>query len=367
MKALAVGCFWFAPKGGIPKDRRSFNPNEFAQKIIQALERIESITNIEKFGNSEACSFRSIHVYPSEEVWTTVFANWIISFDIFIPSRLIKEYCILPTDSHEKFHIDVVFNMDLPVTYLSYDIARNEEETCKPSGAIVAVRKHLESKISNDPEIRFGIIGPTPFHADFIVDRVTDQVEPILVKERVKRDRGYLDLVFKVPESGDRALLNIIKEKNRDSSNYYKLVDLRNRSLSNSVNILATVEDMLSAPETQGPIASYKGYRTLGKEIDRISQTIIRERMQRVQLAKLITDSDRDNKMSVGTPLQRPFDELRDHDDALPWDDISDIIKLLEERRQKYISNAVAMLSGLLSGFAGAVLGSLLTYWLTQS
>ena len=65
-----------------------------------------------------------------------------------------------------------MYDNTMPVVYIHYSVdgRKNEARRLSQSTAIVYVRKYLEDKLNDHPTVEFQMLGPSPFHADILVD-----------------------------------------------------------------------------------------------------------------------------------------------------------------------------------------------------
>ena len=59
MKAIGVGCFWFAAVGGEPEDYKQFSPADHIANIQRALEGVENISNLRVVKKGDRYSVRA--------------------------------------------------------------------------------------------------------------------------------------------------------------------------------------------------------------------------------------------------------------------------------------------------------------------
>lgn len=90
-----------------------------------------------------------------------------------MPSRLQQKYSFnRAIPGVETFHVKLMYDNTMPVVYIHYSVdgRKNEARRLSQSTAIVYVRKYLEDKLNDHPTVEFQMLGPSPFHADILLD-----------------------------------------------------------------------------------------------------------------------------------------------------------------------------------------------------
>ena len=181
MKAVGIGCFWFAAKGGEPDDYDTFSPAEHLKSVELALEGVDSISNltVHRRGEDYYVSGDSFSEGDEEENFFPIIDRVTIQFDIFLPERVQEKHALgrFRDKGIENFHVKIVYNGGLPVTFIYYDVSGSESEChlYSPSTAVIFVREYLTEKLTNHAQIEFEFLGPSPFHADCFVVQSSDK------------------------------------------------------------------------------------------------------------------------------------------------------------------------------------------------
>ena len=92
----------------------------------------------------------------------------------------------------ENFAVEIDFSEPMPIAYVW--LGQGEDN---PSTAISVLWKHFKN--SEDDNIRFQMIGPSPFHADFFVSRNDKTKFDIRIEERL----GYDDVEITAPRNDE--------------------------------------------------------------------------------------------------------------------------------------------------------------------
>lgn len=104
-----------------------------------------------------------------------------------------------------------------------------------------------------------------------------------------------------------------------------------------------------------------------GTLIDEIFEAILRDRMNRLTLEEYVEDAkDKGDFRDDGILSKFIYDQASDISPA-PIDDVKEILRMFEDRRQSFIRNGTTVVSGLIGGILGAALTFLLTSYVGPS
>ena len=361
MRVFGIGCIYFGYDAQqIEPDY--LKPPQYLTDLKIRLEKIENISNVEISGaETPYSSIASIEDGDQEIVVPMPQGAARCGFDLYLPFR-VQEIVFEKCDV-ESIRVDVIFPYELLVAIISYEWP-DEEGDASPSMAVAIVRKYLRDKMC-DQIFKCGSIGPSPFHADFVVRE--SKFEDRFGIDDVSENRlGYASIELVCPIDHD--LVESITRSNLDSifSKYYRLSNLRIRGIKSQGVIYATTRELL---ENKGPPNFFKRWNHLRKQedaIDALNSEVFTESLIRLEMENALADAERSDIAGAGNPLDRFFLEYRSFASQDNWSKFSDIGKFFEERRQKYIGNVASIFSGVIGGLVGAIIGSLITYVLTQ-
>src|SRR5258708_1153461 len=129
MKAIGIGCFWFARRGGEPEDSDTFSAPDHIKAIKEALEGIDNISNVQIHTPRTSIGVNGSLYAEEEEVFFPIFSRASITFTIYIPERLIKKFQPgFSYDSVEQYAVHIIYGGAMPVTYVHYDMPGGEVE-----------------------------------------------------------------------------------------------------------------------------------------------------------------------------------------------------------------------------------------------
>lgn len=350
VKAFGIGCVYF----GIDACAEYPEPSEYIELVRDKLSKIDNVSNIEFFG-FEQNKYKSIREFQKNQktYFVPVFHGCKFSFDIYLPFRVqekIHERCDV-----ELIHVDFIYGYESPLMIASYDWP-SEEGDAKPSAAVVVLRKYLGNEIAEG--IICDCLGPSPFHANFLV--IEDHsVEMPCALDRSSARRGFSPIELRVPSG--MPLLQAIKQSDLDRqvSTFYALSELQGRMQHEHLLIAQSAQSLLNE-QNQKTLHKLKSWREKSKTVDSLNKSIFQETILRLEMNNIISSSDSSGVSGKMTPLNSYFSKFRFIANEDTWSKFSEVAKFFEERRQKVIGNAMALTAGIVGGVIGSIMTSLL-------
>jgi hypothetical protein len=181
---FGIGCLQFRPKDDLA---RFDSFNDYVSALDSSLRQIAAIQSleitsdntIENFSDGLPAPFPllSDSEYPTLSGSTGVILE--IKLRLAIPDRTQKQILdIFESARWKAFGVIDVFlsyQFDMPITVIYLDGVTHENES-SPSNGVVLVREFLKTELESNSNCKFTIdvMGPSPFHADFAVQRRTD-------------------------------------------------------------------------------------------------------------------------------------------------------------------------------------------------
>lgn len=348
---MGVGCLWFAaPENQLGDARQHF------QRVEEALGSIENITNLTISGADGDFGGTTVLIEDDAEHW---YPNvyWVrIKFDIFIPEKVQER--LNAKCGAERFGVYIENHYHLPVTYA---YASQGSSAFDGSTAIILLRRYLEEKLA-EASVKFGTIGPSPFHANFFTICGT---EDALIK--LQAGPGYTNYVFEYETTSSQGLREFADRYGDVLSLFYELHNLRRRSLRLQSSILSDTSTLIKQPEEAGRLSRIRRLLELGPKHDQISEAIFNDQLCRDHMANLLSEARERDYDQPYNDLESHFRELGRFQRETPYSGALDILKTSELRRQNFLSNTAILIAGLFGGVVGAILGSSLTYVLTTT
>ena len=143
-------------------------------------------------------------------------------------------------------------------------------------------------------------------------------------------------------------------------SAFYELVRYRNKALNYEVEIENKTRMLIAGSRSSGTNTLRRWFGS-GAVIDDIHQSILDQKMNSIAMARFISSRTRDEIIDDTSVIYLFFERVIRDETAIPTDDVKDILKMLEDRRQGYIRNGTTIVSGLIGGVLGATLTFLLS------
>ncbi|MCW1990685.1 hypothetical protein ACVJGC_008276 [Bradyrhizobium diazoefficiens] len=364
MKAVGVGSFWFAAKGGEPNDYDGFSPVDHLKSVQSALESIDSISNLKILGRGERLyvSGRSFSGGNEDENFFPLIGSVKIQFDIFLPERVQEKYSLGRGRDKgiETFHVKIAFERGLPAAFVYYDVTTSEADcgSYSPSTSVIIVREYLTEKLKDHQEIEFQFLGPSPFHADWFVE--TSNTDAATERDLSASRLGYRTLLFQFPVKEDELIDAFIEKYKRMIGAFYDLIRLRNRDLICEINIENNTRDLIARSRSSGRNIFRRWFGN-GSVIDDVHQSILDQSLNTIAIGRFVASHMRDEIIHESSVLYHFFEENLKDETSPSTDDVKDILRMLEDRRQAYIRNTTTVVSGLIGGILGATLTYLLS------
>lgn len=269
-----------------------------------------------------------------------------IKFTITIPKRLQKEYLGDFRDAlkSENFEVHVVYGELAPVAFVKPEYFEQD-----PSTAVIILWKHMKKNWVSEGSIKFFMLGPSPFHANFFVLKSKDDYIHIDYQDEF----GYDKVTISLPTSlEEHDLFEVIKYRCKDEmSVYYHAVRKKNKinrdfyDLSNEIEASLAEEIRRNGKRFRFPrgLDTYMSLIRLEK-IDAEMQSLGNEIRQHLgYITQKFGDMFLENK------IRSELDELKE----LPINTYKNIISTLKERSSTSSANKTAIISAL----AGVALG----------
>jgi hypothetical protein len=341
--------------------------SQIIRDFLDALESVESVTNARLYPEGQVEPYwhgAEVTHTSGENRIIPIFPNSWIGFDIYLPERVQRQIGDDRFCGTEHFHIDMYFAYHMPVTYISYEVP--EGSGADPSSSVVIIRRFLEQKLPSSGEIISNCVGPSPFHADFVV--IEDPSHAVAPKIEILTDDpgGYSMYAVTVASLKD-GIPNAFGRLNDLFSSFYELCVRRSKILRRSTRVLNLAEKLLNPPEEKGFVKRARRSLSEGQLIAQINREVTLGRLDHLWKEEFLLEASRYNTLGEGTPLSKHFQQFRESKDADVWTDIEKLTKFSEERRQKLFANASVVISAVLGGIIGAILASTLTYFLTRA
>jgi hypothetical protein len=336
--------------------------DDFLNDVKRRLENVENVSQVTTTDDGIFPSLSHTIIKNGEDDVVVPLAHGAhVEFDIFLPFR-IQESIHLKCDV-ETIHVDMVWEYDMPLAFVSYEWPE-EEGGASPSTAVVVVRKYLEKKLE-DKSFVFDCVGPSPFHANFIL--VETALNDGFNLKDVSVDRiGYASMEIEGPRSASVLECADSTRLTDTLSKFYQLSELRSRAIDEQISIISNSRGLLKQENPSSVWKKIERVRNRPKEIDILNQNVFEEMLIRLDMSSSLSETERYQLIGREHPLDRFFDRYREMSIEQSWGKFSDVAKFFEERHQKAVGNITAVSAGVIGGIIGSLIGSLATYILTS-
>lgn len=361
---FAVGAFHFGVTNPTPFE---MTVRSYADAVNRALGQLSNVNNIEmdvgdepdrKFGlqaGDENPQVEHGQAFPLP-------SNFRVSFDLFIPKRIQDDIrqSLGPTGS-EQFRVSIRYLYHSPVCFV---VPVTQSDGARPSASIPVVREYLRSvmNLSTSP-IRFGVIGPTPMHADFFAHRVK-QDEAFTTKFTESTAYGRVDLLIPSDgsESGAELLESAFYAVSEEADLYYHLECTR---ISNLLKWSAFEEEFSHLMGPQEALSFQQRVVARLRRARDIEQAHRQLSMLEYDVASAKYSADMDVKQHYRRARFKTIQPLVEQQtvprDMYPTEHFGKLLSFLEQRRSKAFELLVVLVASLIGGIAGAVVTLLTT------
>lgn len=377
MRAIGIGCFWFSEiHDDISSFDRLITTRKFLEKVKSSLERVDNVSDVHVDGVITRFPSHHLSLKKREENEDAHLSFASLTFKIYVPSRLQEVYgastVSYAENKVEHFTVDVRFEYHAPVVFIDTGDMPCEDESeileIDPSTAVVFIRNYLQDKLQSIGEIRMHALGPSPFHADFFLSANCPDydLEEINLAEN---SPGYATVLYR-DSQGAYPAYNAFKDKFSDTiSIFYYTMNLRFSAISHQVEAANCLAEIIATKEKLNWWNWYQRHlreQQRGNAIDSTLGHLISDRQVSIKLKNFIGESERKNLAFRNTIYWKSIQTELSIWPQLPHEEAREIIKIFEERRQKYFGNVSTVAGAIIGGIIGAIIGASLTFYLSQ-
>ena len=247
------------------------------------------------------------------------------------------------------------------MVYLEAD----ESDQCSsPSSCVRLVREFLEFELESNSNCKFtvDVTGPSPFHADFIVETMPEQRNPIIWARIAQR--AYDEVAITVPdeiESFDELIFHLSEHLLDDFDVFYGIVIQRSKIMYAWGACLSAVEEYEMKRRSWGALRRAASVFLSGLQTHDLVSKIAEFRLAVMTAMEAINDRISGNVFLKISPI---WVDIRKERKTFPKYDIDSLEKLVDfiERKQ---SHSQDIANTLFAAIAGGAAGALVT-WLMK-
>jgi hypothetical protein len=365
---FGIGCFHF---GYHPQLGSKFIGEHYIAQLDQIL---ATIPNIEKIQIDAEDDFKSYEFEIENQVdllsdgpnyFPFPQSNISIRLLLFIPERLQKEikgkYLSLPTC--ERFAVEINYPYHFPITTVR---PVNPPSDFQPSDGVFMCRKFLEQSFERavNTSISFESLGPSPFHADIFLEPNESEAVREFEFER-KPSRGYDSCYFRYDQDYfddiEEAYEWLIHHLDDQIGLFYLITHSRIRRDQDWSSLYNSIQQIIDNQKKKGFWAYWKNTLAADHRLHdamlSLAQIDAEDLDTRYNLHKELKELFLGDKPPELLPfLERAISEFS----SLPFQQMRDILNLLESRRAKRMRLIMMALSAILGGVTGTLLTLLL-------
>lgn len=362
---FGIGCFHFWPVRPSPF---TMDFESYVSAVDDALQSVQTITNIEiDHGGSEVAidvAHELLQLSDGEDF--VPHPSYLeIRFNVYIPFRIqekLYETELPPEVFAENFRVEIRYAYHGPVCFIE---PVNPTEPARPSDAVRLVRDYLEQEInSGDTGVKFDVLGPSPFHANFrlypIETAPEARIERVFTPQYTNTP-GYDEISIAYSKSAfptiDEARTKFYDASEQEFGLFYQIVLCRAQSLSAWEKIDGIMVELVDLQGKRKLAARLKNTLLRGKYIRELFTNLIIFESKQVEAQSFISNSYRDSYSNDERSFIKSYvDEEIAQQPSFPTKQANELALFLENRRSKSIELLVVLLSALVGGIAGSVI-----------
>ena len=276
---FAVGCFMFENRKAdlqtFENSAGEYRIQHWASEVQALLQSIDGVGNVvfdKPTGITGTISARSIYEIPAElvarresnpsllteEAFVPNPSKGSLSFDVSIShSRQVALFKSREAMRSERFSVTMRFGHGFPVTFIKPELREPH-----PASATIFVREFLKKEVPRNivpgSGITFSNLGPSPFHANFLLKLESPNADPWVssdtgVTGAVIPRLGYDSFVISgTADDLDNFYEVAIKELTPPLGLYYSLVSQRNMLKLSSRLLTSRIDELISLYRRRG-------------------------------------------------------------------------------------------------------------------
>ena len=367
MLNFGVGCLNL----GIREDyKNNLSPIEFKEILKKDLGKIKSINNLEIKESTSKTYLNKNNKHPNFEedfIFHPNFFNQEISFTIFIPKRIQDELLVdeIPDAQNielEIFNVFIINEIDIPVCFVSYKID-DESEYFDASTALLIVKKYLELEFHKlKLDITLEVLDPLPLHIDFVLKENTREYKEKgdFFKHTHLYSTAYDEITIyynkSIFKNIDLAFSDLKYSLSEEINIYYSINKLKHE-IESRWNFIIDLLDQCEYCIDKNPFSLIKKNNLIRKSF---KQTTLFKITKSIKTHDLHSDYIEHIKAFpngiLNSTIKENFESLSEY----PIDDIIEILRLYESRKNKSLELIIITTAAIMGGITGSVLTKLL-------
>jgi len=253
----------------------------------------------------------------------------------------------------ENFDVRISYGYEFPIACISYDLPDGASDP-DASTSVMVVREYLSAKLQDNEDIDFSYLGPSPFHANILVMQVVGQDVCVTCK-LTSNSLGYDHITVRIEsvEPIDE-IARFIGEYSNILECYYRIIRNRNRSHRIGERIVSRTKELCD------PIRLRWSWRRR-ELINEAFDAVLDHKMNDIDKADYVERRKRDGYIDETSPFYPYLERELSDFSIIPLDEVRDVLRMSEDRRQRVMANTTTLVAGLIGGMVGSLLTFLLT------
>jgi hypothetical protein len=366
---FGVGCFHFSIAKQPPF---TITELKYVEWLAEGLERLSNVDNVEIGGppleKEEITVTEPLKPIDQHDEFFPLPFMMQTGFVLTLPRRVQAELVVraIPVvyTETDTLAITMINGFEAPVAFVELV---NPTDDPEPGDAVVVVREYLRKHFPRTSQLRFEVLGPSPFHAKFSLEAAQQPMPWEFMVVRRPNDYGYPSIEFSYSTSVfgniQEAKEKLYERLTDELSVFYYILQKRAAMMWNWDDIEAKTDKLVSLYESTGFRNGIKRLLITSTKLDEIFIALSRHEMGALRAASGIASQYRDTYAKSERRYLKPeLDEAVKDEFVAPASQISQLIQLFETRRSKRFDALMLLVSAVLGG----AVGSLLTFLLTR-
>lgn len=358
--SFGVGCFHFSHRTpGVAE--KPLDPDQYYDKLKTALSSVANITEIEivpaehfeDYLDDDWPAGKHPDIAAGYGIYPWPLSGY-VQFEIFLPKRVQEKIIgeFRAPSNVEIFLVKIIYGRGLPIAF----VRSATGYTDAPSTLVTIVWRYLKECLgSDDDDIKFELVGPSPCHTDFYIRTHDDKKYDIKYVE----NSGYDSVEISAPitASVDDVWSSVEYRIRAEYREFYAVVKERNYINRNLSEILyeadSIIEDKLSKKILKNPIKAILSRKkilelTLRSERAELEVTSLLQKLQQT-----IETIERDWSFSVAKPkLRRETREL----EQIPLPSYKRMLSTLDGNSSVSSTNQTAVIAAVVGALVSVAM-----------
>lgn len=364
--AFGVGCWDF---GLLHDSPFPLDLNQYVALLRKGLEAVSSLNNL------EIVPFEDEEIEINEGYLTETDAGptilshdllYHVEFDLYIPFRIQKELIGPHVQSEtrtENFRVHIHYLYHSPVSYVELI---KDNDSSQPSTAMRVVREYMKNQLDqSSSNVIFTFVGPTPFHADFLIEGYVTQNQTDNIFDCELLDHpGYADITFRYCTDTIRTIEEaceaLFHELDDELSLFYKIHRNDSQKHERWAEIEQITSNLTEHFKKSGWRERLRTARTRGRELAALYVSLAQFEADHILDEHYTNTAYRSLYKSKNSAFMRSFLEsaLKDRP-VFPTKQMTDLMAFIESRRSKTIELLIVLIAAVVGGIVGSLITSI--------